>query len=60
MENNLSIVQASKALGIKVRTVRQWIRDGKLKAFKYKCSNRWFIPEDEIQRVKDNAHDNIG
>lgn len=39
-------------LGIKVRTVRQWIRDGKINAFKYDVSNRWFIPESEIRRLR--------
>ena len=51
VEKNYSIKQASEVLGIKVRTVREWIRDGKIKAKKYDVSNRWFIPESEIIRL---------
>lgn len=52
-EKNYNIVKTAELLGIKVRTVRQWIRDGKLKAVKYDVSNRWFIPESEIRRLKE-------
>ena len=53
MDRFYSIRQASNLLGIKVRTVREWIRRGKLKAVKYGVSNRWFISEDEIRRIQD-------
>ena len=56
MERYYSIRQASNLLGIKVRTVREWIRKGKLHAIKYGESNRWFIPETEIKRI--TGHDN--
>ena len=52
MERMYNIVQASQLLGIKVRTVRDWISKGKLHAQKYECSNRWYIPESEINRVR--------
>lgn len=51
-EKRYNIRQAADILGIKVRTVREWIKLGKLNAEKYGCSNRWFISEDEINRVK--------
>lgn len=51
MQKRYNIKQASELLGIKVRTVREWIKQGKLKAEKYNCSNRWFITEDEINRL---------
>lgn len=51
MNNYYNIKQASKLLGLKVRTVREWIHKGKLKACKYDVSNRWFISEDEIKRI---------
>ena len=51
IEKNYSIKQASTVLGVKVRTVREWIRTGKIKAKKYDISNRWFIPESEIIRL---------
>lgn len=55
MENMYNINQTSNLLGIKIRTVREWIRKGKLKAIKYEESNRWYIPESEIRRVKGEA-----
>lgn len=55
MEKHYSIRQASNLLGIKVRTVREWIRNGKLSAVKYGVSNRWFISEEEIKRVTGNG-----
>ena len=50
-EKNYSIRQASELLGVKVRTVREWIKTGKLKAYKYDISNRWYIHESEVLRL---------
>ena len=52
IEKRYNIRQAADLLGIKVRTVREWIRLGKIKAEKYECSNRWFISETELIRVR--------
>ena len=51
---NYSIKETAEVLGIKVRTVREWIKKGKIKAAKndYRHSNQWFISEDEIKRVR--------
>lgn len=51
-EKNYSLTQVAELLGIKVRTAREWVRTGKLKAQKYECSNRWFVSESEINRVR--------
>lgn len=51
MVRTYTIRQASKALGMSVRTVREWVWTGKLKASKYPGSNMWRIPESEISRV---------
>lgn len=59
MEKCYNIRQASELLGIKVRTVRQWIADNKIKATKHTVSNRWFVSEAEIQRIKgESINDN--
>lgn len=55
MEKFYNIKNTADALGLKVRTVRQWIRDGKIKAQKYPSSNRWYITEEEIGRIQ-NGH----
>lgn len=55
MEKHYNLRQASEILGVRVRTLRQWIRDGKLKATKYSCSTgvkaQWFISEEEMKRI---------
>ena len=42
----MTIKEAAKVLGLKVRTLREWIRKGKIIAGK--IGNRWFIPYDVI------------
>ena len=44
----MTIRQTADALGLKVRTIRQWIKLGKIKCEKRgKC---WYIPEEELTR----------
>ena len=52
MDKRYNVKQTSELLGIKVRTVREWIRTGKIKAEKYDCTNRWFVSESEIIRIR--------
>ena len=51
MEKNYNIKETAEMLGIKVRTVREWIKNGKIKAFKYPYSNIWIVKESEIKRL---------
>ena len=51
MEKRYSLREAAPLLGIKVRTLREWIRLGKIQAIKYEVSNRWYITQSEIERV---------
>lgn len=48
---NYSLKDAAKMLGIKVRTARQWVHDGKLKAAKYPGMRRWYVTEEEVRRL---------
>lgn len=54
MEGYCTLRETAQVLGIKVRTIREWIRKGKIKAEKnnYKHSNYWYISESEISRIK--------
>lgn len=52
IEKNYSIKQAAKLLGIQVRTVREWIKKGKISAKKYNSCPMWFISEKEIERIQ--------
>jgi len=47
--------EAAIALGIRVRTAREWIKSGKIKAVKAENGWYWKIPESEIERLSGNA-----
>lgn len=51
---NYNLRQTSNLLGIKVRTVREWIRNGKLTARKDPFNKRWFVEQAEIDRIKES------
>lgn len=51
-EKYYSVRQVANQLGLKTRTVREWIRAGKLLGTKYGVSNRWFVSEAEIKRLR--------
>lgn len=43
---------AAELLGKKVRTIRYYISNGKLKAIKSPTGYRWLVPAEEIERLK--------
>lgn len=52
-ERHYSLKDAAQILGIKIRTARQWVHDGKMQAVKYSGMNRWYVTESEIRRLKE-------
>ena len=52
MEKNYTLKQVADILGIKVRTVREWVKTGYLKAKKYDGKRMWFVTQSEIERIK--------
>lgn len=54
IENGYSTIEAARALGVKVRTIREWLHNGKLKANKIEGTDRWVIMESEIRRLQGN------
>ena len=52
MEKGYNLNEVASLLGLKVRTVRQWIKDGKIKAHKIPNSSRWIVLESEIKRLQ--------
>lgn len=51
----MTIRQASKALGLKTRTIREWIKTGRLKA--EKTGKMWNITEDIMtEEVQERAN----
>ena len=52
MERGYNLIQTSEMLGITVRTVREWVRNGKIHARKIKGTKRWIVMESEIKRLQ--------
>lgn len=50
MQELFSIKQVAEMLGFKERAVRQWVKDGKIKAIK--VFSEWRIPKEELERLK--------
>lgn len=58
IEMEYGITEAAVRLGMKARTVREWIRNGKIKAHKNK-SGKWVIMENEIGRIIEEKYNKI-
>lgn len=52
VERYYNLNEASVLLGIKIRTAREWIYNGKMKAVKYESNSQWYVPESEIWRIQ--------
>lgn len=48
----LTLLEAAKALGIRVRTMREWVKLGKIRAVKDTNGWYWKIPEEEVERCR--------
>lgn len=51
-----NIRDTAKLCGVKARTVRDWIRRGKIKAQKQENGWWWHIPGTEIERINHDRH----
>lgn len=51
-----NIRDAARLCGVKVRTMRQWIREGRIRAEKQKNGWWWQIPGTEIARINHDRH----
>lgn len=52
VEKGYNLNEVAELLGLKVRTVRQWAKDKKIKATKIPDSQRWIVMESEIRRLQ--------
>lgn len=57
VEKMYTIKEASAVLGLKVRTVREYIRKGKIKACQYKDGRMWHIKESDLLAVLEGEDD---
>lgn len=61
MSEMYSIRKTAKMLGITTYTVRNWAKSQKIKAVKIPDNSQhsqWFIPADEIKRLKNGDNEN--
>ena len=54
VERYYNLNEASVLLGIKVRTARAWIHEGKMHAVKYPNGRPWYVSESEIRRIQND------
>ena len=54
IEKSYTIKEVALLLGVKVRTIREWIKTGKIHAIKYGKTKKsaWYILEHEIERIQ--------
>ena len=57
IERYYNLNETSVLLGIKVRTAREWVHNGKMKAVQYAHGKSWYVAESEIRRIQ-NGNDN--
>lgn len=57
MERGYNLIQTAELLGLKVRTVREWVHSGKIRANKIEGSRRWIVMESEIKRLQNANED---
>lgn len=56
VERYYNLKETSVLLGIKVRTAREWVHNGKMNAVQYANGKSWYVPESEIRRIQ-NGHE---
>lgn len=52
MEKGYNLKEVAAALGLKVRTIRQWVHDGKISAVKPEGAKQWVVSESEVRRLQ--------
>lgn len=57
MEKGYNLHEVANLLGVKVRTIRQWVHDGRIKATKIPSTNRWIVMESEVRRMQNRENE---
>ena len=52
MEKHYSLSETSEILGVKVRTLREWLKTGFLIAHRYEGKKKWYVSQSEIDRLQ--------
>lgn len=51
MEKYYNLNETAEILGVKVRTLREWLKTGFLLAHKYEGKRKWYVSQHEINRL---------
>lgn len=52
MEKYYSLIETAEILGVKVRTVKEWMKTGFLIAHRYEGKKKWYVSQSEIDRLQ--------
>lgn len=52
MEKMYNLKQSAELLGVTVRTLREWIKNGRIEAKRHKSGRNLIIAEKEIERIR--------
>lgn len=52
MEKYYNLKETAEILGVTIRTLREWIKDGFMLAHKYPNKRMWFVSQSEINRLQ--------
>lgn len=58
MTKYYDLAETAEILGVAIPTLREWIKDGFMLAHKYDGKNKWYISQEEIERLQANMIDN--
>lgn len=47
-----TLQEAANEIGIQIRTAREWLKKGKLKAEQDEYNHRWRVSEEEVRRLR--------
>lgn len=52
MEKMYDLVETAEILGVKVRTLREWLKTGFLIGHRYNGKPKWYVSQSEIDRLQ--------
>lgn len=58
MEKHYSLIETAEILGVKVRTLREWLKTGYLTAHKHDNKPKWYVSQSEIERLQNKMKEN--
>jgi len=53
MPKVISVAEAAERLGVSDRTIRRWIREGRLKPYRVMGDARRFVAADEVEALRE-------